>query len=74
MIWLLNVMKNPVSNIVVKKQYSIAEISFFSNFLLCLLIIRLEKFGSKGKIKEFDKIPSGACTKKFPYANPDAAP
>ena len=29
---------------------------------------------NSGKIKEFDKMPSGACIRKLPYANPDAAP
>ena len=36
--------------------------------------VSFENFVNSGKIKEFDKMPSGACIRKLPYANPDAAP
>ena len=59
-------MKNPVKQIVVKKQYSIPEINFFWRPIYYLSLLNLENFGSNGKIKELDNMPKGACMRKFP--------
>ena len=59
-------MKNPVKKIVVKKQFSIPEIKFFCSSLISLQFFNSDNFGSNGKIKELDNIPSGACMRKFP--------
>ena len=67
-------MKKAVKKIVIKKQYSIPTINSFLNSTNFFFAFNLEKLVNNGKIREFDKIPSGACIRKLPKANPDAAP
>ena len=70
----MKVIKKAVKKIVVKKQYSIPIVRFFPNFTYFLSAFNFENFVNSGKIKEFDMMPNGACIRKLPYANPDAAP
>ena len=62
----LKVIKKAVKKIVVKKQYSIPMVKFFPNFTYFLSAFNFENFVNSGKIREFDKIPSGACIRKLP--------
>ena len=59
-------MKKAAKKIVVKKQYSIPVVKVFPNFVNCLAPFNLENLDNNGKIREFDKIPIGACIRKLP--------